>query len=50
LAGIPKWRREKRNRVKRFVARLKKFRRIVTRYEKTAESYLTLPNLVALLL
>jgi transposase len=61
-AIIPQRRREKRNRhfdgelykqrnrIERLVARLKQFRRIATRYEKTAESYLAMLTLAALLL
>ncbi len=41
---------KERNRVERLVARLKQFRRVVTRYEKTAESYLAMLTLAALLL
>jgi transposase len=40
---------KERNRVERLVARLKQFRRIATRYEKTAESYLTMLTLAAIL-
>ena len=61
-AAITKGRREKRkrrfdaelykerNRVERLVGRLKQFRRVATRYEKTAESYLTMLTLAAILL
>jgi transposase len=41
---------KERNRVERLVARLKQFRRIATRYEKTAESYLAMLTLAASLL
>ena len=36
-----------RNRVERLVNRLKQFRAVATRYEKTAESYLALVHLAA---
>jgi transposase len=36
-----------RNRVERLVNRLKQFRAVATRYEKTAESYLALVQLAA---
>ncbi len=39
-----------RNRVERLVGRLKQFRRIATRYEKRAISYLALLTLAAILL
>jgi transposase len=38
-----------RNLVERFINRLKHYRRIATRYEKTARNYLTFVNLAALL-
>ncbi len=41
---------KERNRVERLVARLKQFRRIATRYKKTAESYLAMLTLAASLL
>ena len=40
----------KRNRVERLVGRLKQFRRVATRYEKTAASYLAMLTLAAILL
>ncbi len=40
---------KERNRIERLVARLKQFRRIATRYEKTAESYLGMLTLAAIL-
>ena len=39
-----------RNHVERLIARLKQNRRIATRYEKTADSYLTMLTLAAILL
>jgi transposase len=39
-----------RNHVERLIARLKQNRRIATRYEKTADSYLTMLALAAILL
>jgi transposase len=41
---------EERNRVERRVGRLKQFRRVATRYEKTAESYLAMLTRAAVLL
>ena len=38
-----------RNLVERFINRLKHYRRIATRYEKTARNYLTFVNLAAML-
>jgi transposase len=61
-AVIPQGRREKRtrsfdgglyeecNRVERLVGHLKQFRRIATRYEKSAESYLPMLTLAGILL
>ena len=37
-----------RNRVERLVSRLKQFRAVATRYEKTAESYLAFVQLAAI--
>lgn len=39
-----------RNRVERSVGRLKQLRRIATRYEKRAESYLAMLTLAAIIL
>ena len=39
-----------RNRIERLVCRLKHFRRVATRYEKTAMSYLTMLTLAAIVL
>lgn len=39
-----------RNRVERLVGRLKQFRRVATRYEKRANSYLAMLTLAAILL
>ena len=45
-----KRRYKQRNLVERFINRLKHYRRIATRYEKTARNYLTFVNLAATLL
>ena len=39
-----------RNRVERFFNRLKQFRRIATRYERRAESYIAMITLAAIIL
>jgi transposase len=39
-----------RNRVERLINRLKQFRRVATRYEKLAGSYVTMVTLAAILL
>lgn len=44
-----KRRYKQRNLVERFINRLKHYRRIATRYEKTARNYLTFVNLAATL-
>jgi transposase len=41
---------KERNRVEQLVARLKQFRRVATRYEKTAEIYLAMLTIAAILL
>ena len=41
---------KERNRIERLVCRLKQFRRVATRYEKTATSYLTMLTLAAIVL
>ena len=38
---------KRRNLIKRCVNRLKQFRRIATRYEKTARAYLSMPSIAA---
>ncbi|WP_438830498.1 transposase [Hymenobacter lapidarius] len=39
-----------RNKVERFFSRLKQFRRLATRYDKTANSFLGMPHFAATLL
>jgi len=39
-----------RNRVERFINRLKQFRRVATRYEKRAQNYLAMVTLAAIVL
>ena len=41
---------KERNRVERLIARLKQLRRVAPRYEKTAENYLAMLTLAAILL
>jgi transposase len=41
---------KERNRIERLVCQLKQFRRVATRYEKTAASYLTMLTLAAIML
>ena len=41
---------KERNRIERLVCRLKQFRRVATRYEKTAMSYLAVLTLAAIVL
>ena len=48
--GFDKTLYKERNRVERLMARLKQFRRIATRYEKTATSYLAMLTIGAILL